>query len=242
MKLYIAPIILFLLLTACSSTNEVFNKNVTKDYSLLLENSIRNEANRLKSDDKITVSIWNHPDISIGSMYSVFNSNESFGKWVLIDSCGMVSLPKLGAIEIGGLTTSEAERFLESAYATYILNPIVDVKILNKEISILGQVKAPGNYIIDKEVNSIIGLISKAEGFTPHSNLKKVKLVRDGLTYELDFTDSDPRLLQINLLDGDVLFVPEKLSKKIDEKAPIMIPLSSLITAIAIVFTLTKTQ
>jgi len=227
---------------SCTSTNKLFEKSCTENYEALLGAEARLKPHRLKYNDKITVSIWNHEKISIGSLYSVFNSNESFGKWILIDSCGMVSLPKLGAVEIGGLTIDEAERFLESSYSEFIIAPIVNIKVLNWEVTILGEVNSVGNYLIDKEANSIIEMIGKAEGFTTHSNLKKVKLVRQGISYQIDLTENDPRLYKLNLADGDILFVPQKRSKKVTENVPILIPISSLITALAIGFTLFQTN
>ena len=34
----------------------------------------------LAPDDKISISVWNHDDLSIGSSFSIYNTNESFGK------------------------------------------------------------------------------------------------------------------------------------------------------------------
>ena len=48
----------------------------------------------LKKDDKINISIWDHDDMSVGSIYGIYNSNEVYGKWLMLDADGNVEVPK----------------------------------------------------------------------------------------------------------------------------------------------------
>ena len=93
----------------------------------------------LKKDDKINISIWDHDDMSVGSIYGIYNSNEVYGKWLMLDADGNVEVPKLGTVNLMGLTVAQAKQKLSTELKKWIVNPIVEVKVLNKEVTILGE-------------------------------------------------------------------------------------------------------
>ena len=83
----------------------------------------------IKTDDKISLSIWNHDDMSIGSVFSIYNSNEAYGKWVLVDKAGFVSFPKIGKVKVSGLNCPQAADTLQALFAKYLVDPIIVVKV-----------------------------------------------------------------------------------------------------------------
>jgi polysaccharide export outer membrane protein len=190
-------------------------------------------------DDKISVSIWNHSEYSLGSVYTAHNANESYGKWILVDKNGNIPLAEIGTVSIAGLTCIKVKTKLESMYGKKLVDPIISVRVLNREFTILGEVTQPGNYLLEKERNSITEMIGKANGFTTYSNLKEVQLIRNDNSYLLDFTKIHQNVLQrINIQSGDVIVVPEKRAKRININAPTMIAFSSTITAIVLVISI----
>jgi polysaccharide export outer membrane protein len=193
-------------------------------------------AHIIRPDDKISLSIWNHDDLSIGSIYSIYNSNESYGKWLLIDKDGKAELPKLGAVKISGLTAEQASNKLMALYGKHISNPVIIVKVLNKKVSVYGEVKSPGNYLLEKEYTSISELIGMAEGFSDYAHLKKVRLVRDNVSYNINLKRMDDYLLHnLPVHAGDIIIIPAKKGKTLDQKAPTLIPFSSALTALVLV-------
>jgi polysaccharide export outer membrane protein len=124
-------------------------------------------------------------------------------------------------------------------YGKKLVDPIISVRVLNREFTILGEVTQPGNYLLEKERNSITEMIGKANGFTTYSNLKEVQLIRNDNSYLLDFTKIHQNVLhRINIQSGDVIVVPEKRAKRININAPTMIAFSSTITAIVLVISI----
>lgn len=229
---------ILLIATSCGASKNFNKVEVQKDYSALLD-TMGTKQHVLKPDDKISLSIWNHDDLSVGSLFTIYNSHESFGKWVLINSKGEVSFPKLGLIKLGGLTLSQAEDTLVSLYSVFLLNPIIKVRLLNKEVTILGEVKSPGNYLLDEEKNTLVTLIGKAEGMLYYAQTKKIRFIRDDKMYQLNLDGKDQlKLLQINLKDGDIIHVPARPGKTIEKKAPTLIPIASTLTAIVLLGTL----
>jgi len=192
----------------------------------------------LAVEDKINVSIWNHDDLSIGSVFGIYNSSEGYGKWVMIDEEGFATFPKIGSIQLKGLTIQEAEAVLIAAYSELIIDPILEIKVLNREITILGEVNTPGNFLLDKDRCTLSEMFGKAEGFTDFADIKKIRLVRKGTAFEIDLTKLDAaRQHELYVVTGDVIHVPQVHSKGLHKKAPTLIPFASVMTAVAIFFT-----
>lgn len=233
----IALFFMSLLLQGCA-TQDLFESNVNRDKVsevLLVPEAIH----YLKPDDKISVSIWGHDDLSVGSIFGIYSSNEVYGKWVLINQNGEAVLPKLGSVCLYGLTTEGAASILRELYGEFIVKPIIVVKVLNREVTILGEVGTPGNYLLEKESNSLIEIIGRAGGMNFYSNKKEVKLIRNNVEYYFDLTKmEDFSLNNINLQSGDVLYIPSRKGKMIDKKAPTLIPFTSVITTIGLMISI----
>ena len=152
-----------LFLQSCGNHNLFTSKGEKKTVAALAELQT-DSIHLIKTDDKVSVSIWNHDDLSIGSLFGIYNSNEVYGKWVLVNESGVASLPKIGAVKLGGLTTTEAADHLKGPYSKFIKDPIIVVKVLNREVTILGEVATPGNYLLEKESNTLFELLGKAGG------------------------------------------------------------------------------
>ncbi len=223
-------------MSACKNTTLMHSDKHLNDIHSL-ENS--KEAYTLKAQDKINLSIWNHDNLSIGSIYGIYNSNEVYGKWVMLNEQGNVSLPKVGTVNLLGLSITQAKDKLSNMYSKHIKNPIIDLKVLNREVSILGEVRKPGVYKLEKEAHYLLEFIAKAEGINYYGNAKKVMLIRGHKTYEIDLNSTDDLdAKNVLLKDGDVIHVPTLKGKKIDKKAPILIPFTSVITALAVAFSI----
>lgn len=196
---------------------------------------------RIDKDDKITISVWNHDDLSVGSLYGIYNSNEVYGKWLMVDAEGMIPVPRIGRVKIGGLTQREAKDTLVKKYSLLVINPVIEVKILNKEVTILGEVKTPGNYLLEKEHNTLIELIGRSGGFEFYADRKQIQILRvvDGSQKQVtvNLTGRDQRFeTNIQLHPRDIIVVPSRKGKMWDKKSGSVIPVASVISALALVF------
>jgi len=223
------------LFISCSKLNMYTTDAPNWQDSLLTEEQYRP---KIQVDDKISVSIWDHKELSIGSVYGIYNSNEVFGKWLLVSKDSTVTLPKIGIVKIGGLTIDEAQLLLAELYAEHIINPILDIKIHNHQVTVIGQVIQPGNYSIYKGKNNLAYLIGEAGGTDFYAKLQKVTLARGDQTHILDLTKMTPvEMNRLNLLPGDVLYFPTKRGKSADKKAPVVLAAASILTTIILLFT-----
>ncbi|MCA6362155.1 MAG: response regulator [Bacteroidetes bacterium] len=196
---------------------------------------------RISKDDKVTISVWNHDDLSVGSLYGIYNSNEVYGKWLMVDAEGMIPVPRIGRVKIGGLTQREAKDTLVKKYSLLVVNPVLEVKVLNKEVTMLGEVKTPGNYLLEKEHNTLIELIGRSGGFEFYADKKQIQVLRivDGLQKQVtvNLTGRDQHLeTNIQLHPRDIIVVPSRKGKMWDKKSGSVIPIASVISALALVF------
>ena len=186
---------------------------------------------QIRKDDKINISVWGQEELSVGSVYGHYNSNEVYGKWLMVDSEGNIEAPKLGTIHILDMTIVTLKDTLKKRFEKWLVNPVVDVKVLNKEITVLGEVKEPQVIQVDKDNNTLIEMISHCEGFADYADLKYVKILRqEGENVRLaniDLSKSGDYLFKnIQLHPGDVVVVPSKKNKEFDKRISVIIPLA----------------
>ena len=139
-----------------------------------------------------------------------------------ISSNGTVTYPLIGNVKIGGYSVSEAEAQLAEKLKFYIRNPQVSMLIKeysNKMVYILGQVKKPSEISIPPEKTiTVLEAITSVGGFTDIANTSKVKVLRmeNGKQKSIDvdvnaITKQGKKSLDIDLLPGDVVFVPQSI-------------------------------
>lgn len=192
----------------------------------------------LMPDDKIAISIWNHEDLSVGSVHNIYNVQEETGKWLMIDSKGEVNLPQIGIVKLEGMTIREAKIALEKAYGKYVQNPIINIRLFNNQATVLGEIRVPGVYMFSADHIRLTDLIGKASGFTDYAKTKQIKVVRGKEVIKIDLTNL--AFNETQLYPGDVVYVPPSGNKTIDRIAAKMLPLAGLLTAIALVYNVSQ--
>ncbi len=142
----------------------------------------------------------------------------------LVDKNGTIELPYIGRVQVAGLTLAQAGDMIRAQLANYILNAdrnlLVEIKILNFSVNVLGEVGAQGLIRAENEFITVTEVLAKAGGVTDLGNRKNIKLIRtDRLTkktttYRMDLTTSEmvsPMLARLQ--PNDVLYV-EPLRRK----------------------------
>ena len=174
-----------------------------------------NYVHRLQLADRVRVAIYQEDDLTTIAR---------------VDSRGIVNLPLIQEVPIGGLTVVEAADLIGSRYreGRFLRAPQVTVSVEEyapREVSIHGQVKSTGRYTLPNESTyTVVELVTKAGGFTDIAKGTAVTVRRtlpDGstTTFTVDVEsiikgkNKDPKLYAANilLLPGDIVNVPERL-------------------------------
>ncbi len=139
-----------------------------------------------------------------------------------ISGNGSVTYPLVGTVQIAGYTVEQAEARVGDALRTYLKNPQVSMLIKeygNKTVYVLGQVAKPASIEIPPEKPlTILEAITSAGGFTDVAAVSKVRVLRmqEGKQRTIDvdvtqITKQGNKAMDIALMPGDVVFVPQSL-------------------------------
>lgn len=97
----------------------------------------------------------------------------------LVDVDGEIHFPVLGKLKVAGLTTKELNTKLTDTLKTYIVNPIVNIRLTNFKVTVLGEVKNPGTYAVPNERISIVDALGLAGDLTVYGKRQEVSLIRE---------------------------------------------------------------
>ncbi len=104
--------------------------------------STADTAYLLGPNDVISVSVYNHPELSVPTPGTTSNSGG-----VLVTSDGSVNLPLIGRVDVGGKTIDQVQTLINNDYASTIEEPDVTVELVDAQslrYYLLGAFTAPG--------------------------------------------------------------------------------------------------
>ncbi len=91
---------------------------------------------------------------------------------------GNVNFPVIGNVYVQDMTVEEITAKLQSLISEYLKETIVIVKLVNYNLTILGEVQRPGEYKVYQDKITIFEGIAMAGDFTDFANRKLVALIR----------------------------------------------------------------
>lgn len=138
----------------------------------------------------------------------------------LVSNEGYIVFPVLGKISVQNLTMSQLREDLETRLLEYLTDPLVSIRQLNFNITVLGEVKKPGQYTSPSDKVTLLQALGMAGDMTDNGDRTKVKLVRHDTsgdrTYIIDFTDKNITFSPYYYMEqNDVLYVEPDANKKI---------------------------
>ena len=228
------------LLYGCKGPQKLFETSSYKEPDAIrMQQFIAPVDPVLKTGDKITVSIYGHNDLSVGSVNTVYNATQETGNYLVLDNDGKVNLPKLGRVKLSGLNVKEANYFLEQQYSLILTNPVINTRILNHYVTILGEVKTPGKYQLDNEGTTLIQLLGEAEGLTAYAEATHVELIRtingEPVKLRMDFTSMTSwQQKKVPLLPNDIIYVAPRKEKRTDRELSTASIVASIVTSVAV--------
>lgn len=187
----------------------------------------------LGPNDLLDVSVYGHPELSTPRL-----GNQTGTR---IGPDGKLSLPLVGAVEVGGLTLDGAREAVTEAFRPYVNDPKVDLSVIEwsaRRFYVYGEVRQPGAFVMDRPLTVYQGL-SMGGGFLPHADRSEIALLRgtpDALeVHVIDGSSPDPSGL-VALMPDDFLFVRRTGSGRFAEDVlPILTGIGSSLSSVATV-------
>ena len=142
--------------------------------------------------DEVRVTVFGHEDLS--------------GKFQ-VDGSGVISLPLIGNVTVGGTSVRDAELAIaDKLKPDFLKNPRVNVEVLNyRPFYIIGEVKRPGSYPFVNGM-TVINAIALGGGYTYRARENNIFITRAKDTSKTKSKATHETLV----LPGDVIEVPER--------------------------------
>ncbi len=136
----------------------------------------------------------------------------------LVDAEGAIDMPVLGRVTLAGLTKTEAISKIKGLLSEYIDKPVINFRILNYKVSVLGEVASPGTLRVQTERITLPEAISQAGDLTIYGDRKNILLIREEngkkIHYKVDLTTADFINSPFYYLDqNDVIYVNPNKTK-----------------------------
>ncbi|MDN5329260.1 MAG: polysaccharide biosynthesis/export protein [Bacteroidales bacterium] len=154
---------------------------------------------KVQSLDEKTYKFFNYDDANRYGSTAYTEASIYLSSYTVNDS-GYIQFPFVGKIQVEGLTVEQIKSKLQDIIDQYLKETTVVVKLVNFKITILGEVKNPGTYLIYQDRINMFEALSKAGDLTVFSNKNKVVLVRQ--------TQKGAELHRISLTHKDFLESP----------------------------------
>lgn len=263
-------------LGACTPKNVTYIQDFNEDF--VIENAKR-KAMRVQPEDKLSI-IVHSKDPELAALFNLpvvsnsINTTNSSGSGTglrqrnfgvsngvssyTVSPEGNIDFPVLGTLHIAGMTRNEVSSFIKGELIgrNLIKDPTVTVEFLNSGVSVLGEVRTPGRYDMNRDNITVLEALALAGDLTIQGKRENVKVVReetDGSihVYQLDLTQGSKMMENPGyfLKQNDVVYVEPTDYKKRETtvngnsalSTGFWISAASLLTSIAVlVVNLTK--
>lgn len=243
----LAGVLLFSM--SCASKKELVYFQEQEQQQLL--DSVLIVEPTLQVGDLLTIQVSSIDPIGAAT-FNLYESSSVVNSYpkpmnYLVKSNGTIAFPVLGDLIVKDKTTKEVTDQLTKALTEYLNKPIVNIRITNFKITVMGEVKVPGTYAVPGERITIIEALGLAGDLTIQAKRNNVLLIREeqGKRTFITIDLTNKKLFNspyYYLLQNDVVYVePNKAkinSSAVGSNAGII--LSSISTLISLIAILTR--
>jgi len=130
----------------------------------------------------------------------------------VVSEQGYIDFPFVGKLHVAGLSIEDARKTVEKELSQYLPNSAIKLNFLGSKVTVLGEVKRPGNFLFYEENLTIFQAIAMAGGADIYADKSQALLLREKnneLTYhKIDLTRRDVASNEFYyLLPNDVLIL-----------------------------------
>ncbi|GAA4937452.1 polysaccharide biosynthesis/export family protein [Algibacter agarivorans] len=245
-KLTLPCIVLLLSLSSCVTKKEVVYFQNAKDFETIVDTDTF--APKFKVNDIVSIFVSTF-DIEAVAPFNLYiggnqNSNPQLIDY-LVDIDGNIDYPVLGKVKLLGLTVEEAKLLFKEKLSDYLKDPIVNIRILNFRISIIGEVNSPGRYDVSGERITILEALALAGDLNIKGKRENILVVRDfngTKTYtRVDLTNKELFNSPVYYLtQNDIVYIEPNNSARSsasgDTRIGTIISISSFLITTALIF------
>ena len=243
--------LIILLLGSCASKKDVvYFQNAGEFETLVDKNSF---TPKFKIDDVVSIHISTLNE-EASAPFNLYRGSRTTGVGVapqsvdyLVDQAGEIDFPVIGKIKIAGLSPEEVRILLRDQLSEYLKDPIINIRLQNFTITVLGEVSRPGTYPVNGERITVLEALGLAGDLTIKGQRENVLVIRDfdgtKVYNRIDLRSKEAMNSPVYYLtQNDVVYVEPNqsavTSSQLDNRASIWVSIASvLITSTVLIIT-----
>src|SRR5690606_11755242 len=214
-RAFISLLVLIALLSSCVPSRHkgkfTYFNNLPKDTVYVTSNLQSQNDIRVKVNDVLSIKVSTRDDKSNilsnqGVLSSSIQERSSASVDVLqsegyrVDNQGNINFPVFGKINVLGKTLEEVEAQIADSIATQVKNPIVNVKLLNIQVVVMGEVGKPGIIEVSGRKVTVLEAVGLAGDIKETGKKSEVLIIRNN--------KNTKEYARVNLTDVNVVSSP----------------------------------
>ncbi|RPH33464.1 MAG: hypothetical protein EHM93_04980 [Bacteroidales bacterium] len=169
------------LLTGCASRKNILMLQGLSEQTATFTNAGKSSY-KLHKGDNLYIKVYSVDEKTSkffqSDLPNLMNPTYLFLNSYTIDEGGFIHVSFIDKLQVEGLTIEQSKVLIQKALNEYFKECTVVVKLVNFQVSVLGEVNSPGTYTVEKEEVNLFQALGRAGGARDFSNLRRVILVR----------------------------------------------------------------
>jgi len=180
MRLNKAFIILFLaiMVSSCSTRNLVYFSDLPKK-SQYISNVLEMPEPVIQPGDILSIKVNSLSPESDAIFNAGNDSRNEIDNGYLVDKAGNINFPIAGKTKLAGLTNQQAREKMTKEVLRYVKDPIVNLRILNFKVTVIGEVARPSTFTVPNEEINLLEALGMAGDMTVYGKRENVLIIRE---------------------------------------------------------------
>lgn len=235
-KYILITIVLTSMMMSCATHKQVAYFQDAAGKDTLFSSSSARQSIKVQAGDKLMIVVnsaspelaasFNLPVVGYRLGTTITNQNYNSTQSTMcytVGTDGTIDFPVLGKIKVEGMQRDEVAAYIKNRLVSENLctDAVVNAEIYEAYVNVMGEVTHPGRYQLERDVVTILDVLSKASDLSVvglRHNVMVIRQTTEGTqTYQLDLTN----LAQLTsspgyyMQQGDVVYVePNKMRKR----------------------------
>ncbi|UWX56113.1 polysaccharide biosynthesis/export family protein [Maribacter litopenaei] len=247
------------LFTSCGSSKDIVYFQDAQNYETIVSDN--SYVNTFKIDDVVRINV-STLDQAASAPFNIFmgvqqetnlpglnSGNRPTQLDYIVDKKGEIDFPVLGNIKILGLTPEDTKELLKEKLKPYLKDPIINIRLVNFTVTVLGQVNRPGTYQVNGEQITVLEAIGLASDLGIKGKRDNVLVIRDfngtKVYTRIDLTSKEALNSPVYYLtQNDVVYVEPNRSavsqSTLDNRAGLAVSIASLLITTTVILLTVK--
>jgi polysaccharide export outer membrane protein len=183
--------------SSCTTTKKLKYFNDLPDSTHVFLPPMPKQERVIEYGDQINIQISAEEKEAV----AYFNAQGSGSAGFVVNPLGYVEFPIIGKVKVLGLTERQLKESLTQAVGKYVKDPMIDVRFTTFRVTVLGEVKSPGTFVMDMQRTTIFQALALAGDLPNTAKRSDIQLYRD--------YNGERAIIKFDLSKKDILYNPE---------------------------------